>query len=116
MPKIRIGHSPDADDAFMYYAIAHGKVPVGEYQVQHVLEDIQTLNNRALVGELEGTAISAGRNGQAPLRPGRGRGRSAGARGRGQSASPTAAAARELGAEILGVPASQVLPLCRPVR
>ena len=60
MPILRIGHTPDADDAFMYYAIAHGKVPVGEYQVQHVLEDIQTLNQRALEGELEGTAISAG--------------------------------------------------------
>jgi len=60
MPIIRIGHTPDADDAFMYYAIAHGKVSVGEYQVQHVLEDIQTLNQRALNGELEGTAISAG--------------------------------------------------------
>jgi len=59
MPVLRIGHTPDADDAFMYYAIAHGKVPVGEYQVQHVLEDIETLNNRALRGELEGTAISA---------------------------------------------------------
>ena len=60
MPVIRIGHTPDADDAFMYYAIAHGKVPVGEYQVEHVLEDIQTLNQRAQTGELEGTAISAG--------------------------------------------------------
>ena len=60
MPVLRIGHTPDADDAFMYYAIAHGKVPVGEYQIQHVLEDIQTLNDRALIGELEGTAISAG--------------------------------------------------------
>ena len=60
MPVLRIGHTPDADDAFMYYAIAHGKVAVGEYQVEHVLEDIQTLNQRALVGELEGTAISTG--------------------------------------------------------
>ena len=60
MPVIRIGHTPDADDAFMYYAIAHGHVPVGDYQVEHVLEDIQTLNQRALTGELEGTAISAG--------------------------------------------------------
>ena len=59
MPILRIGHTPDADDAFMYYAIAHGKVLVGEYQVQHVLEDIQSLNNRAVMGELEGTAISA---------------------------------------------------------
>ena len=60
MSVIRIGHSPDADDAFMYYAIAHGKVPVGDYEVQHVLEDIESLNKRALSGELEGTAISAG--------------------------------------------------------
>jgi 1,4-dihydroxy-6-naphthoate synthase len=60
MSVLRIGHSPDADDAFMYYAIAHGKVPIGDYQVQHVLEDIETLNRRALDGELEGTAISAG--------------------------------------------------------
>ena len=60
MSIIRIGHTPDADDAFMYYAIAHGKVSVGNYQVQHVLEDIQTLNQRAFSGELEGTAISAG--------------------------------------------------------
>jgi len=60
MSVLRIGHTPDADDAFMYYAIAHGKVAVGEYQVEHVLEDIQTLNQRALVGELEGTAISTG--------------------------------------------------------
>ncbi|MBI4282335.1 MAG: ABC transporter substrate-binding protein [Chloroflexi bacterium] len=59
MPILRIGHTPDADDAFMYYAIAHGKVPIGKFQVQHVLEDIETLNRRALVGELEGTAISA---------------------------------------------------------
>ena len=60
MPTIRIGHSPDADDAFMYYAIAHGKVKVGEYQVEHVLEEIEALNQRALRGELEGTAISTG--------------------------------------------------------
>ena len=60
MSVIRIGHSPDADDAFMYYAIAHGKVRVGDYEVQHVLEDIESLNLRAVSGELEGTAISAG--------------------------------------------------------
>ena len=60
MSVIRIGHRPDGDDAFMYYAIAHGKVPVGDYEVQHVLEDIESLNKRALSGELEGTAISAG--------------------------------------------------------
>ncbi|MBI2855679.1 MAG: ABC transporter substrate-binding protein [Chloroflexi bacterium] len=60
MPTLRIGHSPDADDAFMYYAIAHGKVKVGDYQVEHVLEEIEKLNQRALKGELEGTAISTG--------------------------------------------------------
>ena len=60
MSIIRIGHSPDADDAFMYYALAHGKVRVGNYEVQHVMEDIESLNKRALSGELEGTAISAG--------------------------------------------------------
>tara|TARA_Y100000588_G_C14257268_1_gene926050 strand:- start:1246 stop:2079 length:834 start_codon:yes stop_codon:yes gene_type:complete len=60
MSIIRIGHSPDADDAFMYYAIAHGKVKVGDYEVVHVLEEIEALNRRALQGELEGTAISTG--------------------------------------------------------
>lgn len=60
MSTIRIGHTPDADDAFMYYAIAHRKVIMEGYEVEHVLEDIQTLNQRALHGDLEGTAISAG--------------------------------------------------------
>ena len=59
MATIRIGHTPDADDAFMYYAIAHKKVSLGNYEVEHVLEDIQTLNQRAFSSELEGTAISA---------------------------------------------------------
>ena len=59
MATIRIGHTPDADDAFMYYAIAHKKVSLGNHEVEHVLEDIQTLNQRAFSGELEGTAISA---------------------------------------------------------
>ena len=58
MPILQVGHSPDADDAFMYYAIAHGKVRIGEYQVQHVLEDIESLNRRAMSGDLEVTAIS----------------------------------------------------------
>ena len=56
---LRIGHTPDADDAFMYYAIAHKKVSLGNHEVEHVLEDIQTLNQRAFSGELEGPAISA---------------------------------------------------------
>lgn len=58
MPTLRIGHSPDPDDAFMYYALAHGKVSVGSYQTRHVLEEIESLNRRALTGDLEVTAIS----------------------------------------------------------
>jgi len=56
--RIRIGHSPDPDDAFMYYAIAKGKVDTSGYAVEQVLEDIESLNRRALAGELEVTAIS----------------------------------------------------------
>lgn len=55
---VRIGHSPDPDDAFMYYAIARGKVDAGGYAVVQVLEDIESLNRRALAGELEVTALS----------------------------------------------------------
>ena len=60
MTTLRVGHSPDADDAFMFYAFATGKVTVEGYQVEQVLGDIQSLNRRALEGELEVTAISAG--------------------------------------------------------
>ncbi len=56
---IRIGHSPDPDDAFMFYGLAHGKVKLDNLRIEHVLEDIQSLNMRALMGELEVTAISA---------------------------------------------------------
>jgi 1,4-dihydroxy-6-naphthoate synthase len=56
--RIRIGHSPDPDDAFMYYAIAKGKVDTAGYAVEQVLEDIESLNRRALAGELEVTAVS----------------------------------------------------------
>ena len=55
---LRLGHSPDPDDAFMFYALAHNKIPTGPYQFEHVLQDIQTLNQRAMAGELEITAIS----------------------------------------------------------
>ena len=55
---VRIGHSPDPDDAFMYYAIAKGKVDTAGFRVVQVLEDIESLNRRALAGELEVTAIS----------------------------------------------------------
>ena len=57
--KMRLGHSPDADDAFMFYAIAKDKVKCDEIEFEHVVEDIQSLNKRALIGELEVTAISA---------------------------------------------------------
>lgn len=57
--KIRVGHSPDPDDAFMFYGLSSGKVKLEGISVEHVLEDIQSLNQRALKGELEVTAISA---------------------------------------------------------
>lgn len=56
--KIRIGHSPDSDDAFMFYALAKGLIPTGPFEIVHVIEDIETLNRRALAAELEVTAIS----------------------------------------------------------
>jgi 1,4-dihydroxy-6-naphthoate synthase len=59
MKKIQLGHSPDADDAFMFYGLATGKIDTGVYKIEHVLEDIQTLNDRATRGQLEITAISA---------------------------------------------------------
>lgn len=57
--RIRVGHSPDADDAFMFYALAEGKLDTGRYRFEHVLADIETLNRRALDGRLELTALSA---------------------------------------------------------
>jgi 1,4-dihydroxy-6-naphthoate synthase len=56
---LRIGHSPDPDDAFMFFGIAHGHVRIRDYEIEHVLEEIDALNRRALAGELEVTAISA---------------------------------------------------------
>jgi 1,4-dihydroxy-6-naphthoate synthase len=56
---IRIGHSPDPDDAFMFYGLSSGKVKLDGITIDHMLEDIQSLNMRALKGELEVTAISA---------------------------------------------------------
>lgn len=55
---IRVGHSPDSDDAFMFYALTHDKVDTGPLRFVHQLEDIETLNRRALVGELEVSAVS----------------------------------------------------------
>ena len=59
METIRIGHSPDPDDAFMFYALTAGKVDVAGVLIEHVLEDIESLNRRARTAELEVTAISA---------------------------------------------------------
>jgi len=56
--KLYIGHSPDADDAFMYYALAEKKVQIENYRIDHVMEDIESLNRRATTGELPVTAIS----------------------------------------------------------
>ncbi len=56
--RIRLAHSPDPDDAFMFYGLACGKVDPGPYRFEHILEDIQTLNERAMRGEYEMTAIS----------------------------------------------------------
>src|SRR5467141_1130243 len=59
MPQlITVGHSPDPDDAFMFYALAHDKLDTGNLRFRHELQDIETLNRRALRGELEVTAIS----------------------------------------------------------
>ncbi len=56
---IHVGHSPDPDDAFMFYGLASGKVKLEGIRIEHLLEDIQSLNERAKKAELEVTAISA---------------------------------------------------------
>jgi 1,4-dihydroxy-6-naphthoate synthase len=55
---IRVGHSPDPDDAFMFFALAHDRIDTGNFRFEHQLQDIETLNRRALRGELEVTAVS----------------------------------------------------------
>ncbi|MDL1873089.1 ABC transporter substrate-binding protein [Deltaproteobacteria bacterium PRO3] len=55
---IRVAHSPDSDDAFMFYALAKDKIDTGEFRFDHVLSDIQTLNQEALKGTYEVSAIS----------------------------------------------------------
>src|SRR5262245_1911015 len=55
---IRVGHSPDPDDAFMFFALAKDKIDCGPYRFEHELVDIETLNRRAFAGELELTALS----------------------------------------------------------
>lgn len=55
---IRVGHSPDPDDAFMFFALAKDRIETGEFRFEHELVDIETLNRRAFSGELELTALS----------------------------------------------------------
>src|SRR5437764_15136802 len=54
---VRIGHSPDPDDAFMFYALTAGKVRIPGCRIEHVLQDIETLNRRSREAELEVTAV-----------------------------------------------------------
>ena len=58
MPTIRVAHSPDSDDAFMFYALAEGKIDTADRRYVHELADIESLNQRALAGELEVSAVS----------------------------------------------------------
>jgi 1,4-dihydroxy-6-naphthoate synthase len=55
---IQLGHSPDPDDAFMFYALAEGLIPTDGFRFEHVLRDIETLNDWAREGRLEVTALS----------------------------------------------------------
>lgn len=55
---VRVGHSPDPDDAFMFHALANDKIDTGDFEFVHELVDIETLNRRAFQGELELTALS----------------------------------------------------------
>jgi 5,8-dihydroxy-2-naphthoate synthase len=57
--KIKVGHTPDSDDAFMFYGMESGLISTGDFEIEHVIEDIEKLNKRALNHELEITAISA---------------------------------------------------------
>jgi 5,8-dihydroxy-2-naphthoate synthase len=59
MPRtIRVAHSPDSDDAFMFWALAQNKIDTGDLRFEHELQDIETLNRRAMAGELDVTAVS----------------------------------------------------------
>jgi 1,4-dihydroxy-6-naphthoate synthase len=57
-PVLTLGHSPDPDDAFMFYALAKDRIPTSGWRFEHILQDIQTLNERATRGELHISAIS----------------------------------------------------------
>lgn len=56
--ELTLGHSPDPDDAFMHYALAASKIDTAEFRFRHILEDIETLNKRALRGEYDVSAVS----------------------------------------------------------
>src|ERR1043165_4715391 len=56
--ELTLGHSPDPDDAFMFFALAQHRIPMGDYDFTHILQDIQTLNERAMRAELDITAVS----------------------------------------------------------
>jgi 1,4-dihydroxy-6-naphthoate synthase len=56
--KLLLGHSPDADDAFMFYAMAKGLVNLRGHEYEHILQDIETLNRRCQKGELDVSAVS----------------------------------------------------------
>jgi len=56
--SLTLGHSPDPDDAFMFYGLAKGLIPTDGFEFEHILQDIQTLNERASRGELDISAIS----------------------------------------------------------
>jgi 1,4-dihydroxy-6-naphthoate synthase len=58
LAELTLAHSPDSDDAFMFYGLATRKIPTGRIHFQHVLEDIETLNRKALKGIYDITAVS----------------------------------------------------------
>ncbi|MBE8539212.1 MqnA/MqnD/SBP family protein [Geoglobus acetivorans] len=55
--KLRVAHTPDADDAFMFYAMMEGRIPL-DFEVEHIIEDIESLNKRAFQENIEVTALS----------------------------------------------------------
>ena len=63
--KISIAHSPDSDDAFMFYGLASGGVPSNGFEIEHVLSDIETLNRAAFDGCNRGEQRRCGRIGGA---------------------------------------------------
>lgn len=56
--RLRLGHSPDPDDAFMFFGLAHKRIDTGDFEFEHILRDIETLNQWAMEGKLEVTAVS----------------------------------------------------------